>query len=345
MKMKKMLAVLAAMTMMAAVTACGGTEGSSTAEPSSAPESSNSTAEESSDSTAEESSDSTAEESSDSTAEEAPAPAPQYVDETADLTIPEGAITFDTPSLYGFHAMGGGGDEADVELAIVDLDGDKKLRVRPLKADDAAEYGVPKIVAELPALIGVENTGNVGHISIDFTCVAREEWVNDDGSSSLVVGNFLGAIAGNIASEKGTDADGNLTQNTWATHLEFAFDDWENYAHSWRAETDVPALLPANGYAANDEGTSLVIMRWGQKNAVDFYLDNISILDKDGKPIEIIYDAEGNTVDVVSDSVESAGSTDGAAPAAADESSADESSADESSAEESSEGSVEESEG
>ncbi len=309
MKMKKMLAILAAMTMLGAVTGCGGDSGTSTPESSSKAESSESSAESSE--TSAESSEESSEESTEPAEE---VPTPQYVDDTKDLTIPEGAITFDTPSLYGFHAMGGGGDEADVELQLVNLDGDTKLRVRPVREDATKDYGVPKIVVELPALLGLENVGNIGHISVDFTCVARDEWQNDDGSKSLVVGNFLGALAGNIASEKGVDDEGNLVQNTWANHMEFAFDDWVNYAHSWRAETKIPAALPANGYAANDEGTSLVIMRWGQKNSVDFYIDNVSFLDKDGKPIPIAYDAAANPADVIDDSVESAGKIADAAP-------------------------------
>ena len=54
-------------------------------------------------------------------------------------------------------------------------------------------------------------------------------------------------------------------------------------------ETDVPAnRIPANGYAENDEGTTLVIMRWGQKNDVDFYIDNITFFDKDGNSIPVL---------------------------------------------------------
>ena len=187
------------------------------------------------------------------------------------------------------------GDECDVELSIVDLDGDKKLKVHALREDASKDYGVVKLVFNLPEMLGVENVGNIGHISVDFTCIANETWKNDDGSESLVVGNFLGALAGNIASEQGKDADGNVIQNTWANHYEFAYQDWEHEEGSWRCETDIPALLPANGYAANDEGTTLVIMRWGQANDVDFYIDNLTFYDKDGNsmPVKASAAAEG----------------------------------------------------
>ena len=88
---------------------------------------------------------------------------------------------------------------------------------------------------------------------------------------------------------------GNVIQNTWANHYEFAYQDWEHEEGSWRCETDIPALLPANGYAANDEGTTLVIMRWGQANDVDFYIDNLTFYDKDGNsmPVKASAAAEG----------------------------------------------------
>ena len=268
MQMKKALCILAAMMMTAALASCG----KDTAETS--VEDSSSVAETS----AESSEESSEEESSEEEVKEPP---------TRDVgTIDENAITFDDDNMYTGHQMGGGGDECDIELSIVDLDGDKKLKVHALRDDPSKDYGVVKIVFNLPQMLGLENVGNIGHISVDFTCIANEMWKNDDGSESLVVGNFLGALAGNIASQKGTDEEGNLIQNEWANHYEFAYDDWENSEHSWRCETDIPALLPANGYAANDEGTTLVIMRWGQKNDVDFYIDNITFYDKDGKSMK-----------------------------------------------------------
>ena len=78
-----------------------------------------------------------------------------------------------------------------------------------------------------------------------------------------------------------------------ANHYEFAYQDWEHEEGSWRCETDIPALLPANGYAANDEGTTLVIMRWGQANDVDFYIDNLTFYDKDGNSMPVLAGGAG----------------------------------------------------
>ncbi len=283
MRMKKALAVLSAALMLGAMASCGkdtsGTAATKTKSDSGeSSEAVTTVAEESSEA------ETTAADSADeSSVEENKEPPTRDVGE-----IDANAITFDDGDLHTAHQMGGGGDETDIEVSVADLDGDKKLKVHAIRAEEGKDYGVVKLVFNLPEMLGLENVGNIGHISVDFTCIANETWKNDDGSESLVVGNFLGALAGNIASEKGTDEEGNLIQNTWANHYEFAYDDWDNGEHTWRCETDIPALLPANGYAANDEGTTLVIMRWGQKNDVDIYIDNLTFFDKDGKSMPIV---------------------------------------------------------
>lgn len=271
--MKKLLAILSALTMLGALVSCGKdtADSSSTAE-SSAPET-----------TAAESSQEESSEEESSASEPLPREAGP---------IDANAITFEDGELYTCRQVNGGGDECDIELSVVDLDGDKKLKVHALRDDPAEKFGVVKIVFNLPELLGLENVGNIGHISVDFTCLANEMWKHEDGTETLVVGNFLGALAGNLASEKATDADGNLIQNEWATHYEFEYQEWEHSEGTWRCETDVPALLPVNGYAANDAGTTLVIMRWGQENDVDIYIDNLTFYDKDGNSMPILY---GNT--------------------------------------------------
>ena len=307
MNMKKALAMLAALAMVGSLASCGKDVPDSTAESSVAETTTAETSEESSEESSEE-------ESSEEEVKEPP---------TRDVgPIDANAITFDDDNMYTAHQMGGGGDECDIELSVVDLDGDKKLKVHAIRAEEGKDFGVVKLVFNLPQMLGLENVGNIGHISVDFTCIANEEWQNDDGTSSLVVGNFLGALAGNLASEKGTDEEGNVIQNTWANHYEYKLDDWDFGEHTWRVETDIPALLPANGYAANDEGTTLVIMRWAQKNDVDFYIDNITFYDKDGNSMAV--------------------TPDGAAPAEGGEAETTEAAADSEAAEETTEAKAEE---
>lgn len=227
------------------------------------------------------------------------APPITTTEEPVVLDVDPNAITFDTLSLYSGHQMcGDDDDEADVKLDIIDYNGDKKMRVQVLRDDDTADYDVPKIVFNLPEMLGIENVGNIGKISIDFTCLAQSLWDNEDGTQSLVVGNFLGALAGNLASEKIYDEDENIVQNSWATHQEFKLQDWDNAEHTWRVEAKIGSPLPCNGYAANDEGTTLVIMRWGQPNTVDFCIDNITFYDKDGNSMPITYDAEANPAEL-----------------------------------------------
>lgn len=274
MNMKKTLALLAALSTMAAFTGCG--DSSSTAEESSKETTTSATQ------------NTTTAATTTTTAETTPAPV---------LEVDANAITFDTASLYTAHCMNEDGfqnGEAECKLTIEEYNGDPKMRVQVLTKGDDGNYAIPKLVWNLPELLGVENMDKIGHISMDITCVAKDTWKNEDGTESLVVGNFLGALAGNLAAEKGTDADGNITQNTWAQY-DYALQDWENAEHTWRVETDIPFKgLPINGFAANDESCTLVLMRWAQLNQVDFYIDNITFLDKDGKSMEIIYDAAAN---------------------------------------------------
>lgn len=273
MKLKKTLALLSALSLMCAFAGCG--EDSSNAD---------STA----DGTTTTSATTTASTTSATTTTTAPVV----------LEIDENAITFDTASFYTGHCMAESNftnDEAECNLSIVELDGDAKLRVEVVgKNADTGEYKVPKIVFNLAELIGAENTGEIGQISVDFTCIAEGPITMEDGSEATIVANFLGALGGNLADEKGYDADGNLTQNTWANHYEFSLMDWENAEATWRVDAKIPQLLEVNGYADNNENATLVIMRWAQENQVDFYIDNLTIYDKDGNSMPIIYDAEAN---------------------------------------------------
>ena len=282
---KRILAAAAALCMAAAMTACGGSsDGGDTVTTTKAPETTASTAAKT---------ETTTEKTTTSATTTTEAPLPQ---------APAGAITFDTASLYTAHA-GTDSGAAKLNLDIVDLDGDKKLRVQVLDKNDKGEYNIPKVIFDLPELLGQENVHNIGKIAADMTCVARDVWINDDGSESLVVGNFLGTFGSTLCKEDRKDADGNLIQKGWA-QVDFSFQDWENPTHSWHHESEFPIKkLPVNNYCEDGEGTNLLIMRWGQKNQVDFYIDNLTFYDKEGKVMEIKYDAAGNSVDVKQDTM------------------------------------------
>lgn len=295
MKMKnRILTAAAALCMTAALSACGGGNSAGDNTTTKAPEA-----------TASATTGTTTEAASTSATTTTEAPLPPVAD---------GAITFDTASLYTAHA----GDDtgaAKLNLDIVDLDGDKKLRVQVLDKDDTGKYNIPKIIFDLPALLGQENVHNIGKIAADMTCIARDVWHNDDGTDSLVVGNFLGTFGSTLCKETRKDADGNLIQSDWA-QVDFAFEDWNNPTHSWHHEAEYPIKkLPINNYCEDGEGTNLLIMRWGQLNQVDFYIDNLTFYDKEGKVMEIKYDAAANTVDVKQDTMKVEQPAEGSKPA------------------------------
>ena len=322
MKLKKALALICALASVGVFTACG-SDSSSTADSSSSSEAETTT-------------------EATTTEETSAAETTTTAAEPETAAIDENAITFDIPSLYTAEPMNDDG-AAPTTVEVVSLNGDNKLRVHVDREDETKDFLVPKVLIHLPELIGVDKTGEIDHFSVDFTCISRGPFIGDDGTEMSVVGNFLGTLGGNIASEKVKDDEGNLVQNDWAQN-DFSFNDWENAVANWHFETSAP-LLPTNNYAANDEGVNLLIMRWGQPNAVDFYIDNLTIYDHDGKSIPIIYDAESNTVDVIEDDgkpyevggAADAGSTESTAEESEDSSAAESSEADSTEAAESSE--------
>lgn len=212
---------------------------------------------------------------------------------TAEQITPqdENAITFDTPSLYSAHTMEAEG-EAQIELAVVNFEGDFKLRVHANRTDESNDFGKAKIVFDLPALIGIDNTGKVDHISMDFSCVARGKFQTDEENVKQVIGHFNGTVGSNIATPTGDN-------DTWREH-EFKFEDMENSVNTWHFETKSPSNA-SDKYADNDKGVNLVITRFEQPNDVDFYIDNITFYDKDGKSIPILYDVSIDKTDVVND--------------------------------------------
>lgn len=289
---KKFLAVASALCIMGALSACG--DSSSKPAESSKEESSQSAE--------------TTEATTAAPVEQTDAPTTTTTEEPLPDPV-DGAITFDTPSLYTASA-GTDTGSAKVNLDVVDLNGDKKLRVQVLDKDDKGNYLIPKIIFDLPALLGAENVHNIGKISADLTCVARDVFINEEGAEMMCVGNFIGTFGSTLSAEKINDADGNLIQNNWAQN-DFSFSEWESPVKSWHFDSEFPIKkLPINNYAENGEGTNLLIMRWGQPNQVDFYIDNLTFFDKDGNVMPLVFDAEGAKVEVKQDSTDA-----GAAPA------------------------------
>ena len=208
MKLKKALALICALASVGVFTACSSDSGSSTADSSSSSEAETTT----------EATTTEAEKTTTTETTKAAEPEPAAIDANA--------ITFDIPSLYTAEAMNDDG-AAPTTVEVVNLNGDNKLRVHVDREDETKDFLVPKVLIHLPELIGVDKTGEIDHFSVDFTCISRGPFVGEDGTEMSVVGNFLGTLGGNIASEKVKDDEGNLVQNDWAQQ-DFSFNDWEN---------------------------------------------------------------------------------------------------------------------
>ena len=153
---------------------------------------------------------------------EAPTEAPSTERPAPTPTVDENAITFEDGDLYTAHSMAEKNyenDESATKLTIEEFNGTKQLRVQVLDKDDSGTYKVPKVVFNLAELVGAENLNKIKSISCDITGVAVGMFTGDDGSEMLVPGNVIGALGGNLAAEKKTDADGGLLQNTWANRI------------------------------------------------------------------------------------------------------------------------------
>ncbi|WP_276796668.1 hypothetical protein [Ruminococcus champanellensis] len=273
--MKKLAALLLTCSMLAAVTGCGDNKDSSSQAATEAA--------------------STAAATTEAATTEAPTEAPSTERPAPTPTVDENAITFEDGDLYTAHSMAEKNyenDESATKLTIEEFNGTKQLRVQVLDKDDSGTYKVPKVVFNLAELVGAENLNKIKSISCDITGVAVGMFTGDDGSEMLVPGNVMGALGGNLAAEKKTDADGGLLQNTWANLTEFSFAEWENnwvYSH-----VEANILLDANRYEAGYDGATLVLMRWGIPNQADLYIDNITFYDEDGKSIPLAYKPSGD---------------------------------------------------
>ena len=237
--MKKLAALLLVCSMLAAVTGCGDNKDSSSQAATEAA--------------------STAAATTEAATTEAPTEAPSTERPAPTPTVDENAITFEDGDLYTAHSMAEKNyenDESATELTIEEFNGTKQLRVQVLDKDDNGTYKVPKVVFNLAELVGAENLNKIKSISCDITGVAVGMFTGEDGSEMLVPGNVMGALGGNLAAEKKTDADGGLLQNTWANLTEFSFAEWENnwvYSH-----VEANILLDANRYEAGYDGATLL---------------------------------------------------------------------------------------
>lgn len=300
--MKKLLASTLAILMTASLlAACGDSDDSSSskADSSSAAASTSSAAEESSaaessaaESAAESTAESAAESATDSTAEENTPKEISEMPETlknyenaslkfsTDMNIEDFVGPFAEDKGSGAYADDTG--ESHIELSIEELSGIPMLRVQTLDQDEYGDYKIPKIKFDMSKLFAghEEDLPKIFTIKVDVVTKAVGPFTADDGTESMVPGNFMGALC-----TQPTDGNGG---NTWNQLLEFGEAEWTSEWGSYELMIR-PGIKPTAAFVESKDAQFLSLMRWGMPNEADFYIADITFEDEDGNVIECNY--------------------------------------------------------
>lgn len=182
-------------------------------------------------------------------------------------------------------------DESDVAFSIEEVEGVPMLRCQVLTLKDEEDpslgYKVPKIQFDMSKIFAgkTDTLDKVFTIDIEFMTKAVGNFVSpDDGTESLVPGNFMGALcsqAGEDPDKLGwKELDNQISESEWTS-------EWATYKFSVR-----PGLL--GPFNAVDTPQYFTFMRWSIPNQADFYVADITFKDEDGNilPVSIGAHAE-----------------------------------------------------
>lgn len=181
-------------------------------------------------------------------------------------------------------------DESDVAFSIEEVEGVPMLRCQVLtlknEEDPSFGYKIPKIQFDMSKIFAgkTDTLDKVFTIDIEFMTKAVGNFVADDGTESLVPGNFMGALcsqAGEDPDKLGwKELDNQISESEWTS-------EWATYKFSVR-----PGLL--GPFNAVDTPQYFTFMRWSIPNQADFYVADITFKDEDGNilPVSIGAHAE-----------------------------------------------------
>ena len=182
-------------------------------------------------------------------------------------------------------------DESDVAFSIEEVEGVPMLRCQVLTLKDEEDpslgYKVPKIQFDMSKIFAgkTDTLDKVFTIDIEFMTKAVGNFVSpDDGTESLVPGNFMGALCSQAGEDPDNlgwkELDNQISESEWTS-------EWATYKFSVR-----PGLL--GPFSAVDTPQYLTFMRWSIPNQADFYVADITFKDEDGNilPVSIGAHAE-----------------------------------------------------
>lgn len=182
-------------------------------------------------------------------------------------------------------------DESDVAFSIEEVEGVPMLRCQVLTLKDEEDpslgYKVPKIQFDMSKIFAgkTDTLDKVFTIDIEFMTKAVGNFVSpDDGTESLVPGNFMGALCSQAGEDPENlgwkELDNQISESEWTS-------EWATYKFSVR-----PGLL--GPFNAVDTPQYFTFMRWSIPNQADFYVADITFKDEDGNilPVSIGAHAE-----------------------------------------------------
>lgn len=168
-------------------------------------------------------------------------------------------------------------DESHVNLSIEELAGIPMLKVETLDQDNG-DYKIPKIKFHMEKFFeGHEaDLEKIFTIKADVVTKAVGEFTGDDGTKSLVPGNFMGAFVTQPTTGEG--------ENSWNDLYDFGEAEWTSEWGSYEL-TMRPGIKDGATFVNSTEPQYVSLMRWGIPNQADFYIADLRFEDEDGNVI------------------------------------------------------------
>ena len=151
------------------------------------------------------------------------------------------------------------------------------LKVETLDQDNG-NYKIPKIKFHMEKFFeGHEaDLEKIFTIKADVVTKAVGEFTGDDGTKSLVPGNFMGAFVTQPTTGEG--------ENSWNDLYDFGEAEWTSEWGSYEL-TMRPGIKDGATFVNSTEPQYVSLMRWGIPNQADFYIADLRFEDEDGNVI------------------------------------------------------------
>lgn len=172
-------------------------------------------------------------------------------------------------------------DESQVNLSIEELEGIPMIKVEVLdtKTDGDGSYLIPKIRFRMDKLFEGQEADleKIFTVKADVVTKAVGNFVGDDGTESLVPGNFMGAFV-----TQPSDGNGG---NGWNDLYDFGESEWTSEWGSYELVMRPGIKAGIATFVNTTDPQYVSIMRWGIPNQADFYIADLRFEDEDGNVI------------------------------------------------------------